>query len=184
MSNLCLDPGHGGQDSGAVGPTGLYESQAALQIAKYVRRGFLDCGWDVFCTRSDDRFVSLQGRCDIANQNQADVFLSIHCNSFSNPTAHGYEVWTSIGQTAADPIAERIFESIGLAFPNLAPRFDKTDGDNDKETGFAVLIGTVMPAILIEVAFISNPIEENWLRDVGWKMRMAGAIVSGVNRRP
>lgn len=181
--NLCLDPGHGGHDVGAEGPTGLHESQAALQVAKYVRRGFLDCGWDVFCTRSDDRYVSLQGRCDIANDNHADLFLSIHCNAFSNPVAHGYEVWTSVGQTAADPIAERIFDSVGAAFPNLAPRFDKTDGDSDKEKGFAVLVGTKMPAVLVEIAFISNSIEEGWLRDVGWKMRMAGAIVSGVNRR-
>jgi N-acetylmuramoyl-L-alanine amidase len=181
---LCLDPGHGGHDGGAIGPTGLLESQAALEIAKYVRRGFLDCGWDVFCTRSDDRYVSLQGRCDIANNNLADLMLSIHCNAFSNPAAHGYEVWTSVGQTAADPIAERIFEAIGAAFPNLAPRFDKTDGDSDKEKGFAVLVGTNMAAVLVEYAFISNPIEEGWLRDVGWKMRAAGATVSGVNRRP
>jgi N-acetylmuramoyl-L-alanine amidase len=184
MNRLCLDPGHGGTDSGAVGPTGLFESYAALQIAKYIRRGFLDCGWDVFCTRSDDKYVSLQGRCDIANSNNIDLLLSIHCNAFSNPTAHGYEVWTSVGQTGADPIAQRIFESISTAFPDLTPRFDKTDGDDDKEAGFVVLVGSTMPAVLVEVAFISNPLEELWLRDVGWKMRMAGAIISGVNRRP
>lgn len=183
MNRLCLDPGHGGSDNGAVGPTGLLESQVALHVARYVRRGFLDSGWDVFCTRSSDKFVSLPSRCNIANSNHADLFLSIHANAFSNEMAHGYEVWTSVGQTAADPIAERIFESIGGAFPNLAPRYDKTDGDSDFETGFAVLRGTNMAAVLVEIAFISNPIEERWLRDVGWKMRMAGSIVSGVDRR-
>jgi N-acetylmuramoyl-L-alanine amidase len=127
--------------------------------------------------------VSLVGRCEIANVAFADLLLSIHCNAFSNPNAHGYEVWTSAGQTAADPIAERLFESIGEAFPRLAPRYDKTDGDSDKEAGFAVLVGTRMAAVLVETAFISNSIEEKWLRDVGWNLRMAGAIVSGVNRR-
>jgi N-acetylmuramoyl-L-alanine amidase len=181
---ICLDPGHGGTDSGAVGPTDLRESQAALQIAKYVRRGFLDSGCEVFCTRLEDKFVSLPGRCEIGNTAFADLFLSIHCNAFSNPMAHGGEVWTSVGLTPADAIAQRIFESMAESFPKLQMRYDKTDGDDDKEAGFVVLKNTRMPAVLIEVAFISNPIEEEWLRDVGWKMRMAGAIVSGVNRRP
>jgi N-acetylmuramoyl-L-alanine amidase len=181
--NICLDPGHGGEDSGAVGPRGLRESDAALHIAKYVRRGLLDSGHEVFCTRSADVGVSLIDRCRIANDAFVDLLLSIHCNAFSNPMAHGYEVWTSRGQTLADPIAERLFISIGEAFPRLAPRFDKTDGDYDKEAGFVVLTQSSMAAVLIETAFISNPIEELWLRDVGWKMRMAGAIVSGVNRR-
>lgn len=180
VTRVCLDPGHGGTDSGAVGPGGLLESQAALQIAKYVRRGLLDSGCEVACTRSDDKFVSLIGRCEFANDWQADLLLSIHCNAFSNPNAHGFEVWTSRGQTAADPIAERIFNSIAGAFPSLAPRFDKTDGDSDKEAGFLVLTESRMAAVLVEVAFISNAIEEMWLRDVGWKMRMAGAIVSAV----
>jgi N-acetylmuramoyl-L-alanine amidase len=180
MMRVCVDPGHGGHDSGAVGPTGLQESFAALQIARYVRRGLLDCGCDVMCTRSDDKFVSLSGRCEYANDWQADLFLSIHCNAFSQPTAHGYEVWTSVGQTLADPTAEKIFASIGEAFPKLTPRFDKTDGDCDKEAGFAVLTGTRMAAVLVEVAFISNPLEERWLRNVGWKMRMGGAIVGAL----
>lgn len=180
INRVCMDPGHGGHDSGAVGPTGLLESQAALSIGRYVRRGLLDVGMDVLCTRSSDTFISLERRCEMANDWGADLFLSIHCNAFSNPTAHGYEVWTSRGQTAADVIAEKIFNSIGEAFPRLTPRADTTDGDNDKEAGFAVLTGTRMAAVLVEVAFISNAIEERWLRDVGWKMRMAGAIVSAV----
>jgi N-acetylmuramoyl-L-alanine amidase len=94
--------------------------------------------------------------------------------------AHGSEVWTSIGETAADPIAERMFNSIAGSFPLLTMRADRTDGDSDRESGFAVLTGTLMPAVLVETAFISNSIEERWLRDVGWLMRMAGAIVSAV----
>jgi len=180
IEKVVLDCGHGGSDPGAEGPTGLTEAAAVLQIGKYVRRGLLDREIEVLCIRSKDEFVSLPARCDMSNDWRPDLFLSIHANAFSNPLAHGYEVWTSVGQTAADPIAERIFQSIGVGFPNLAPRFDKSDGDSDKEAGFAVLAGTRDPAVLVECAFISNALEERWLRDVGWLMRMAGSIVSAV----
>jgi len=179
---ICIDPGHGGEDSGAVGPGGLKESEAALDISRYVRRGLLDQGEDVIVTRDADNFVSLPGRCDYANEENADLFISIHCNAFTNPKAHGYEVWTSRGVTDADRVAELLFGSIGAAFPKLKARMDLTDGDSDFEAGFAVLVGTSMPAVLIETAFISNLIEERWLGDVGWKMRMAGAIVSALRR--
>jgi N-acetylmuramoyl-L-alanine amidase len=181
---ICLGAGHGGKDRGAIGPSGYTEADATLRLCHYIGRGLFDSHHEVIHIRTEDKFVSLDDRCDFANANGADLFLSIHCNAFSNPAAHGYEVYTSVGQTAADPIAERIFRSIGEAFPRLAPRFDKTDGDSDRESGFKVLVGTRMPAVLIETAFISNPLEEQWLKEVGWTMRMAGSIISGVNRRP
>ena len=177
---VWIDPGHGGEDSGAVGPSGVRESTIALEISRYILLGLTDTGCEINSTRSDDSFVSLSGRCKKANAWNADLFVSIHCNAFSNPTAHGFEVWTSRGETAADPIATRLYGSIKAAFPELLPRVDLSDGDCDKESGFAVLRGTAMPAVLIECAFISNVLEERWLRDVGWRMRMAGAIVSAV----
>ena len=177
---VWIDAGHGGEDSGAVGPSGTRESTIALEISRYVRLGLIDSGCDVALTRDDDSFVSLPTRCAKANAYGADLFLSIHCNAFSNPAAHGFEVWTSRGETAADPIATRLFGSIKAAFPELLPRVDLSDGDCDKESGFAVLRGTNMAAVLIECAFISNVLEERWLRDVGWRMRMAGAIVSAI----
>jgi len=179
---IYLDPGHGGEDSGAVGPSGLKESNAALQITKYVRRGLIDQGETIYTTRDGDNFVSLEKRCEMANNEGADLFISIHCNAFSDPAAHGVEFWTSRGTTDADAVAERLYETVTAAFPKLTPRVDMSDGDHDKESGFAVLVGTIMPAVLIETAFISNVIEERWLNDVGWKMRMAGAIVSGLRR--
>jgi N-acetylmuramoyl-L-alanine amidase len=183
---IALDAGHGGRDPGAVGPTGLRESEAAFLICRYACTGLVDSVIEVFLMRHSDEFVSLVGRVERALKNQVDLFLSVHCNAFSALTAHGFEVWTSRGQTNADPIAENIFESIADAFPRLSPRSDKTDGDSDKEAGFAVLVGVEeegIPGVLIETAFISNPTEETWLRRAGWRLRMAGAIVDGVNRR-
>lgn len=183
--NICLDAGHGGMDGGAIGPNSFTEAWATMKICLHIRRGLIELNHEVFCTRSEDKFVTLDDRVEIAKTNQADLFLSIHCNAFSNPAAHGHETWTSAGETRADPIAERIFNSICESFPKLAPRYDKTDGDSDKEAGFKVLRGCEeagIPAVLVETAFISNPIEERWLRDPGWRMRMAGAVVSGVGR--
>lgn len=179
---ICLNAGHGGSDPGAVGPTGLTEAEMCLRMCDMIGIGLLEDDHLIWHTRQSDVFVSLEDICTEASKYNADLLLSIHCNAFSNENAHGYEVWTSKGQTAADPIAELLFESIGNGFPNLAPRFDKTDGDSDKEAGFKVLTGVACPAVLVEVAFISNPLEENWLRDTGWRMRMAGSIVSGIRR--
>lgn len=176
---IVVDAGHGGSDPGAVGPGGLTEASAAMAISLHVERGLAEAGHIVAQTRVTDAFIPLGDRCALANAYLADLLVSVHCNAFSSG-AHGYELWTSRGETASDPIAERLFNSIGEAFPRLTPRFDTTDGDHDKEAGFKVLTGTHCAAVLVECAFISNPLEERWLADVGWRMRMAGAIVTGI----
>lgn len=178
---ICIDPGHGGIDSGAIGPTGLQEKFAAADIAFHLECGLTQIGHAVFRTRINDTTLSLEQRCEIANEEKADLFLSVHCNAAENPAGHGFEVWTSPGLTAADAWATRLYLAVREAFPHLAGRVDMSDGDPDKESKFYVLVHTVMPAVLIETAFISNPAEEKWLLDPGWRIRMAGAIVSGVN---
>lgn len=179
---ICLDPGHGGHDSGAIGPTGLTEAQAVFFISRHIGHALSEAGHKCFFTRLDDTFVELDDRAELANLEDADLFLSIHANAYEKPEAHGFEVWTSPGWTPADPIATKVFEHVRRAFPLLAGRVDSSDGDPDKEAKFRVLIKTTMPAILIETAFISNQTEEKWLRDPGWRLRMAGAIVSAVWR--
>jgi N-acetylmuramoyl-L-alanine amidase len=96
--------------------------------------------------------------------------------------AHGWEVWTSPGDTKADPIATRIYKSGKRTFPSITGRPDLSDGDPDKEARFKVLTGTTAAAVLVETAFITNPREEAWLADPGFRLRMAGAIVTGVGR--
>jgi len=177
----CIDPGHGFSDPGAIGSTGLKEKDVVLSISKFVLLGLQQSGHDGILTREGDFARTLQERCDIANNTDGvDRFVSIHANSFSDPAANGFEVWTSPGWTPADPIATNVFNYVRETFPNLRGRVDASDGDPDKESKFYVLIHTNMPAILVETAFISNPKEQAWLRDVGWQMRMAGAILSGI----
>jgi N-acetylmuramoyl-L-alanine amidase len=170
-------------DPGAIGPNGLEEKLVTLSISRSIRNALKELNHTIVMTRDNDETVSLSSRCEFANSWDAELFLSIHANAATAPAAEGFEVWTSPGFTAAEPWATAIWEAINQAFPTRRGRVDFTDGDPDKEKPFYVLTGTAMPAVLVEVAFISNAEEERLLSDPGWRMRMAGTIASGVLSR-
>ncbi|MFA4834891.1 MAG: N-acetylmuramoyl-L-alanine amidase [Dehalococcoidia bacterium] len=177
---ICIDPGHGGPDPGAVGPTGVREKDIVLAVSLKLANILRSAGAEVKLTREDDSEPSLAGRVDISNNFDADVFISIHANAFSSPLAKGTEVWTVVGQTAADPIAESIANALQAAFPDLVFRADMSDGDQDKEAQFFVLKYTDAPAVLVELAFISNPDEERLLQDPGYQDKAIRAIAKGL----
>lgn len=180
MKKVIFDAGHGGHDCGAVGQGGLRESDVTLKIAMMCVQMALDSGWSIALTRSRDVFVGLQDRADRANLSRCDAFVSIHCNAAANRSASGFEVWTTKGQTAADPLAESVLRKMGRAFPGEIARLDKTDGDGDKESGFAVLRETTAPAVLVEVGFISHPETEARMRSSEWIATAARAIVDAL----
>jgi len=104
---IVVDAGHGGWDHGAVGYTGSREADIALQIARRVARGLEEeLGAEVIMTRDDDVFVTLRERAAIANQNSADLFLSIHANAAPGPAAWGIETYSM--DTASDDGAARV----------------------------------------------------------------------------
>lgn len=175
--NMMLDPGHGGAASGAVGITGLLEKDVTLAVALQVA-GILCSNTTnaVQLTRYSDIDLALGARCDIANQWPAEVFCSIHCNAVENPEAQGFEVWTNREHDAADDLASRIWLAMRQAFPDMKARLDLSDGDEDWEAGYRVLVGTHMPAVLVELAFISNPKDEERLRSPAWQTRAAMVI--------
>lgn len=176
-----FDAGHGGHDSGAVGPTGLRECDVALQIAGLCASMALADGWTIGFTRSRDVFVGLAQRADISNASKDDLFVSIHCNGYRRPIPLGYEVWTTKGQTESDRVAEHVLQRVGRTFPGTPARLDKSDGDGDKEGPLAVLRLTKCPAVLIEVEFITTPEGEALMRSGEWRARMARAIVDAIN---
>lgn len=178
MKTLVIDAGHGGKDPGAVGPTGLKEADLALTIAQGIRdqlRGDVK----VTLTRDDDRFLELHERAAISNAAGADLFLSIHFNA-SNGKAEGYEVFTTPGQTAADPFASALFHAYKKAFPSWAGRTDTADGDPDKEASFAVIRRTNAPAVLFECQFIDHPEIEKWLRTPSNIDAITDALTDGI----
>ena len=181
-----IDPGHAGRnvDPGAVTQsTGLQEADVALLVSKLVESQLLAAGHDVKLTRTEWEQAEtddLSVRTSLANDWGAELFVSIHCNSAANPSAAGYEVWTSPGDTAGDALATCIYEQIAAEFPDRAGRTDYSDGDPDKESRFYVLVHTDAPACLVEMAFISNDDEAALLSDAAWQERYARAIARGV----
>ena len=98
IKTIVIDPGHGGHDPGAVGPSGLREKDVNLKIAKRLRERLIEEGKsfgieNVYLTRSSDRFIPLEERTAIARKRKADIFISIHCNGARRKKAHGIETY-------------------------------------------------------------------------------------------
>lgn len=177
---IAIDAGHGGQDPGAVGRAGTHEADITLRLAQALKDRIEGLGHVAYLTRDADRFVDLGTRAKIANVWGADRFLSIHCNGAVSESANGFEVWTTRGQTAADPIAENVFCAWLKQFPRVNGRRDLLDGDSDKEENFAVLRGTKMPAVLVETGFITNPATEAEMLTEEWITAAAEALARGI----
>jgi N-acetylmuramoyl-L-alanine amidase len=106
LSRAVLDPGHGGKDTGAVGPTGVVEKDVTLDIAHRAARILVGQGVEVLLTRDDDRFVPLEERTARANAFSADLFVSIHCNASESRGHRGVE--TYVLDATRDEIAARV----------------------------------------------------------------------------
>lgn len=174
---ICLDAGHGGRDPGAVGPTGLEEADVALQIVRVLKKMLIEKGHEtVVLTRSADKEVHLATRSAIANAARADLFISVHLNA-GTPSAHGVEVYHHTNSSQASKnLAALVYKELD----NLPLDHWDLEGRGVKSANFAVLRETNMPAILVEVAFISNPTEEALSKKQAFVEKVAGAIYRGV----
>lgn len=176
-----LDPGHGGQDSGAVGIGGMRECDSTLGLAQQLASLLTYNGHEVQMTRWSDITLTLQQRCDIARQFNSGLFISLHCNAVDDPRANGYEVWTDPERDEADELAGRVWYAMRDAFPTMKGRADFCDGDPDKESKFYVLVNTHCPAVLIEFAFITNPEDADRLQSAAWRNAAIAAVAKAVD---
>jgi N-acetylmuramoyl-L-alanine amidase len=154
MIKLCLDAGHGGDDPGAVGVHGTKEANVNLDICNKIKDK-LAGKVNVVLTRTVNQTVSLQTRCNIANNNNCDLFISIHCNACDTQSVKGSEIYNDTG--CNDKLTQEYLNQLvkfGLS--------NKYRG-NKKSPDFYVINGTKMLAYLIETDFISNPEIENLL---------------------
>jgi len=167
---ICIDPGHGGNDSGAVGPTGLKESNVALGICQDLVPALEGLGLGVRLTRDSDVFIALGTRCTIANDWHADYFVSVHLNS-DGQSATGIETLykTEKGKALATPIQAAMIGATGDRNRGLVCRND-----------LYVLNGTNMPAALAETGFISNPSFEAKFKTNEYRLLIANAIAYGI----
>jgi len=217
---IVIDPGHGGIEEGAKGPTGLLEKDITLDLAQRLEALLdRDPGITVVLTRDDDRLVGLDERTAIANYNSADLFLSIHINASRRTNARGAETYFLSAEATDDEartLAATENQATGISEETLRAREQKQDNlelvlwdlaqnqylaessllaesmqDQLNQLGrtpdrgvrqapFRVLMGATMPAILVEVGFISNPDEEQLLRSLGYRNQVASAMAGAV----
>jgi N-acetylmuramoyl-L-alanine amidase len=169
---VAIDAGHGGRDTGAIGPTGLLEKEVVLDVAQRVRELLVKAGIRVIMTRETDVFVELADRPRVARQQGATVFVSIHANASTRPVANGSETYYLTPQSQV--LAQMVQEELARV-PNLANRGVKT-------ANFLVLRENDVPAALVEVAYVSNVDEEARLRQSVFRQRLAEAVTRGIQR--
>ncbi len=181
---IILDPGHGGSDTGAVGPDGVTEASVTLPVAMKTRDILEASGAKVVMTRTTDVDVygpnasdhdELQARVDVGLRTPGtDIFVSIHCNAFSNPGAHGMETFYYPKTDADYRLAALLNEELLAA----GGRHNR----GVKQARFYVMRHSDVPASLVELAFITNPEEEALLADDGYQQKLAEAIARGIAR--
>ena len=170
---IVLNPGHGPKNSGvfdpgAVGPAGTREADVNLAVAKLLQPLLEAAGAQVPLIRDGD-LADVVAR---ANSAGADYFVSIHCNAASSSAAHGTETYIYRDTSQAKELATAI-QAAAVAELGTADRGVKT-------ADFYVLRKTAMPALLIELAFISNPAEERLLADQDTQRRVALALADTI----
>ena len=164
---VVVDAGHGGKDPGAIG-NGLKEKDIVLSISKKVNSKLQSLGFKTVMTRSNDTYIPLSQRYSIANNNNADLFVSIHANS-AGATANGIETLYKSSKALAQSIQTQLINQTGANSRGLKYRTD-----------LAVLNGTKMPSALVEVGFVSNASEASKIGNNSYQEKLATAIVNGL----
>jgi N-acetylmuramoyl-L-alanine amidase len=169
---VVIDPGHGGDDPGAISVKGFYEKTVNLSVARKVAARLRQCGLRVVMTRDSDRFVELERRAEIANQYRADLFVSIHADSSMTGTEKGYSVYVA---RQASYASQKVARAIAKNLHSVSP-----DGNGIKQADYRVLVKTQMPAVLVEMGYISNHGEASLIATDAFQNRIAEAISAGI----
>lgn len=192
VRRIIIDPGHGGFDRGAAGRS-VIEKTLVLKIAKRTAQILRKCGYSCILTRTTDYLVPLNRRSVIANRNQGDIFVSIHCNASSDRRAAGIETYclTPAGASSTNhkKISNTAFKGNALNGNNFLLAYElqrsmlaRTKGNDRgvRRSRFAVLRNLNMPGALLEIGFLSNPAEERKLATPAYQEQIARAIAVGI----
>jgi len=218
VKTIVIDPGHGGIETGAKGNYGTLEKDVTLAVAKKLKERIEgELKYRVVMTRDSDVVVALDRRAAVANNNKADVFISIHANGSRRTNARGSETYF-LSLNATDEEARRLayfennsgelenrlgeqdFDDLKLILWDMAQsiyikqssqlaefvqnqlnQFLSTQNRGIKQAPFKVLAGVACPAILVEIAFITNPEEEKKLQSEDFQTQVAEAIYRGLS---
>ena len=170
---ICIDPGHSGPAEPGACAFGQTEAALALAIAQKLAGILSGEGHSVLLTREGDiEDDGLAFRADLANEQSADAFVSIHCNAAAYEAAKGVEVWCFPGSSAGNSLAQSLYNRLEAA--------NYTLGRGVKSANFAVLRLTDMPAVLVECAFITSSADIAVLMDEDGQNRIARAVADGL----
>ena len=191
---IVLDPGHGGKDTGAISAKNLFEKDVVLTISKYTKQILEKHGFDVYMTRYDDRYITLDERVSFTKKIKADLFLSIHANSASS-SAKGVE--TFITTVSEYHSSNHYGKKNDMSFcPNnnfntanailgyaIQSNLLKTSLRKDRglrRARFSVIRNSPCPAALAECGFLSNFEESNLLSDTKYLLKVASGLANGI----
>lgn len=170
---VFLDPGHGGDDPGALGSSHR-ESDLNLQIAKLVEAKLNAKGIQVKMSRTTDTFLSLEERAEASNNYDSDVFVSIHQNAFTDSSVNGIETYYHTDKLYDKSLSDKLQSNL----------IKETSAKNRgvKSADFGVIRMSEKTAALVECGFITNPIEHSNLGDVNYQDKIATAITNGIEQ--
>lgn len=167
---VMVDPGHGGKDPGAIGIDGLQEKNIILPISQRIAQLLEQKGIQAVLTRDSDYFVDLQPRVDLAERANADLFVSIHANSLpTRPDVSGLETYYfDSGSSLAQTIHNSVLQNVNIRDRRV------------RKARFYVLRKSSMPAVLVEVGFVTGREDSPKLATSAYQNQLAEAIVQGI----
>ena len=214
IHKIVIDPGHGGANNGALGFNGVYEKVITLEVALFMKEQLeRNTDAEVILTRESDVEVPLERRIRIANEAQADLFISIHCNSSFSRTPSGIEtyvlsdraldeessklsrrmvkpsgLYASASDGAAAAVVKEMLQyaahrdarSLADAVQQFLSRRTGAVSRGVKELPIVVLRGAEMPGVVVEMGFVSNPVEAERLSTENYQKKVAYAMVLGI----
>ncbi|MCR4442678.1 MAG: N-acetylmuramoyl-L-alanine amidase [Peptococcaceae bacterium] len=183
---LVIDPGHGGEDPGKVSPSGVYEKDINLAVAKKLYTLLAGGGGRVVLTRDSDEALSggestvrerkradLENRLKLAESSGADLYLALHCNSFPQGKWYGAQTFYAPSIPGSKELASCVQEEL-VAYLGNTTRQPKED------TTSIIFKNASIPTVNVEMGFLSNPREEKLLQDPAYQDKVAWAIYSGI----
>lgn len=170
-AKVVIDAGHGGRQPGAIGPSGLMEKEVNLEVVLKLRKLLANAKVETVLTRCEDKTVGLYERAQLANAVRADIFVSVHANaSARRGSRSGTETYYR------NPFSRRLAEVMQEEMVKVLKRKD----GGVRNANFVVVRETVMPAVLVELAYLDNQEEEALLATPEFRQKAAEAIFNGI----
>jgi N-acetylmuramoyl-L-alanine amidase len=183
---IVVDPGHGGIDPGVVGRSGAMEKDVTLEVGRRLAASLGQAGAMVLMTRDTDTDLSdpgtigasakkredLKRRVALANDNEADLYVSIHVNSTSDPSRRGAQTFVQQGSAESKKASQMIQSELAGLLKNTARQPSEVD--------FYITRNTSMPAVIVEIGFMTNETEEKLLADPVYQGKVAWAVYAGM----